>query len=50
MRYRTSRSRINRYEIGIDEVPKVGILYSQCGTQEALKVGPKCFERGLEKF
>ncbi len=50
MRYRTSRSRIKSYESGIDEVKKVGMLYSQCGTQDVLKVVPKCFKGGLEKF
>ena len=50
MRSRSSRSRIKSYESGSDEVLEVWRLNSQSGTQEVLKIGKKCFERGLQMF
>ena len=44
MRYKSSRSRIETYESGSDEVLEVWRLKSQSGTQEVLKNGKKYFE------
>ena len=51
IRYRGTRSRIQSYESGSDKVlESFRLLYSQSGTQEVLKIGQKCFERGLGNF
>ena len=48
MRWRNHRSKKKSYESWIDEVVKVWRLNSQSATQEVLKIGQKCFERGLD--
>ena len=49
MRYKSSRSRIESYESGSDEVLELWRLKSQSGTQEVLKIGKKYFESGFWK-
>ena len=49
MRYKSSRSRIETYESGSDEVLELCRLKSQSGTQEVLKIGKKYFESGFWK-
>ena len=49
MRWGISRSRIKSQESMIEEVLNVWRLNSQCGTQEFLKIGKKCFRRKFEK-
>ena len=47
MRYKSSRSRIETYESGSDEVLELWRLNSQSGTLEVLKIGKKYFESGF---
>ena len=49
MRYKSSRSRIETYKSGSDEVLEVWRLNFQSGTQEILKIGKKYFESGFWK-
>ena len=50
MRKISSRRRIKSLESGSFELLEIWRLNSQSGTQEVLKIGLKCFERGLRKF
>ena len=50
MRKISSRRRIKSLESRSVEVLAIWRLNSQSGTQEVLKIGLKCFERGLRKF
>ena len=47
MRYKSSRSRIETYESGSDEVLELWRLNSQSGKLEVLKIGKKYFESGF---